>query len=92
LRLTDYRQLPDDVKRELGFDALKSTHAGVVLARLTQMAPEVWATRVSDQVYREMQPMQQRNMDTAIATIEATRQGCGVRLERIAIELAGDPP
>jgi hypothetical protein len=82
--MTDYRTLPDDVKRELVFDALKFTKAAIALANLSGELAEVWGERCSNAAYADMKQMSQAEIDGAIETIELARQNrAGSRMQRI---------
>ncbi len=84
--MTDYCSLPDDVKRELIFDALKFTKAAVALSNLTGESPEVWGEKCSNAAYLDMQRMTTEEINAAIETIElARRKQYGARMQRIDI-------
>lgn len=88
--MTDYRNLPDDVKRELVFDALKFTKACVALSHITDNSAEIWGERCGNAAYAEMQQMTQPEIDAAIETIEAARRGSyGTRMQRVDIKPKG---
>jgi len=93
--MTDYRTLPDDVKRELIFDALKFTKAAtpcgylfeIALANLSGDSAEVWGERCSNAAYQDINQMSKAEIDAAIETIENARaHNIGARMQRIDVK------
>ena len=75
----DYRNLPDEVRRELLYEVLKSTKLAIALSNSSGETPEVWMERASVHAFRDLQSMSEAEIDAAIAQFEQAKQGYGVQ-------------
>jgi hypothetical protein len=78
--MTDFRDLPIDIQRELAYNALSLTNACTALSKLspTGESPEVWAQIACENAYRDISVMSDTEVRSVIEAIEQHRKGYGV--------------
>lgn len=86
--MSDFRDLPPDVKREIVYDSLRLTKACVALSSLTDSPPEFWAGQFSGMAYQDMEAMSEAEIDAVIIAIETQRRN-GYGVARVEIKPKG---